>query len=448
MLEDFIKYIRTENLADPSSQTLLAVSGGLDSTVMASLFHKAGFDFAIAHVNFHLRGGESDRDENFVRSLAEKYGVKIFVKHFETAKFARKNKISIQVAARHLRYDWFDEILIEHAYDQLATAHHLDDQVETFLINLSRGTGIAGLHGILPKQGKIIRPMMFTGRMEIKAYAIENKLDFVEDSSNLSTKYTRNQIRLKVIPQLERISPGFSREVTRTVSFIRDAESIYRQAIKIKRKEIFHKKGDGFYLSSEAFYKLAPFETWAYELLSPYGFNLSNIRDIAGLADSIPGKEVLSPTYRIIRDREHLILAPRGKTGLETTFLITSDDLVQEAVKSPLNLGFEILHEIPSDFANPATTAYLDFNKLDFPLLIRKWNRGDFFYPMGMTSRKKLSDFFSDQKFSLIEKEDQWILCSGDSIVWIIGHRIDDRFKITSSSRKIVKITLYPDGLS
>jgi tRNA(Ile)-lysidine synthase len=440
MLSEFIKFIKEKDLVGHGARTLLAVSGGIDSAIMTDLFHRAGFVFDLAHVNFHLRGDESMQDELFVRNLAEKYKVRVFVNHFETLKFARKNKVSIQVAARQLRYDWFEKLINEQGYDHVATAHHLDDQVETFLINLARGTGIAGLHGILPKHGKIIRPMLFTGRKEIEAYAEANHLDFVEDSSNLSTKYTRNRIRHKVIPQLEMINPSFSQELKMTIDHIRDTEIIFRQAISQKRKELLHPKGDEFTIPANLFFSLKPLATWAFELLSPFGFNQANIKDVIGMVDSIPGKEVHSATHRVIKDRDQLIIAPRGKSGLETTYLVTADDLLDEAINYPVNLGFEILHEIPAEFADPANTAFIDYDKLDFPLLIRKWCRGDFFYPMGMTQRKKLSDFFTDQKFSSIHKERQWLLCSGKDIVWVIGHRIDDRFKITSSSRKILKI--------
>ncbi|MCK9399534.1 MAG: tRNA lysidine(34) synthetase TilS [Bacteroidales bacterium] len=447
MIDNFKQFILKEELFHPSDYTLLAVSGGMDSVVMASLFHQAGYHFGIAHANFGLRGAESGRDELFVRSLAEKYKVKVFVKHFETAKFARSHKLSVQVAARQLRYEWFDELQIKYGYDQVATAHHLDDQVETFLINLTRGTGIAGLHGILPRQGKIIRPMMFTDRQQIEAYARENRLEYVEDSSNRSVKYTRNRIRHKVIPQLERINPALRQELTQTISFIRDAEKIYNQTIERKRREIFHERGDQIYIQSDQFFCLEPLTSWAYELLSPYGFNLSNIRDIACLADAIPGKEVRSTTFRLLKDREYLIIAPLEETGKEATFMVSMYDLKQKSIRSPLNLEFEILHEIPAEYSDPGSTAYIDLDKLDFPVTIRKWQKGDFFYPLGMSQRKKLSDFFTDQKFSRIEKEKKWLLCSGKKIVWIIGHRIDDRFKITSSSKKILKITLNPDSL-
>lgn len=447
MIADFNNFIIREELFRPSDIVLLAVSGGLDSAVMAYLFHLAGYQFGIAHANFQLRGKESERDEDFVRTLAEKYQVAIHVKRFETKTFARKNGISVQMAARTLRYEWFEELIKDENYSYVATAHHLDDQLETFLINLTRGTGIAGLHGILPRNGKIIRPLMFSGRKEIEAYATANDLDFVQDSSNISMKYTRNRIRLKIIPQLELINPAFRQELKQTIGHIRDAEIIYRQTVEQKRKEILHRKGDEFIISADQFFNLKPLTSWAFELLSLFGFNQANIKDITGLAEAIPGKEVLSATHRVIKDRDQLIIAPREKTGLETTFLVTTDDLALKAIKSPVNLGFETLHEIPAEFADPATTAYIDFDKLDFPLLIRKWHRGDFFCPMGMSKRKKLSDFFTDQKFSLIEKEKQWLICSGKNIVWIIGHRIDDRYKITTATKRVLKIILYPDTL-
>lgn len=442
MIESFIKFVSKEKLFIPHDRVLLAVSGGIDSVVMADLFQRAGFVFDIAHVNFHLRGEESDRDELFVRKLAENYMVQVFVRHFETARIARKNKVSVQVAARELRYSWFGELLEIYGYAKVAVAHHLDDQVETFLINLARGTGIAGLHGIMPGQGKIIRPLMFTGRKEIEAYAAANKLDYAEDSSNASVKYTRNRIRHKVIPQLEKINPAFRQSLTETISVIRDAEIIYQKAIEEKRKAIFDVRGDSISIIADELFNLKPLATWAYELLSPFGFNISNIHDIIGLKNAIPGKEVISATYRLVRDRDHLIIVPLTKAPDVKIYSITAADLHQGA-KSPVHLSFEVLDKTPEKYDKPATTAYIDLEKLEFPLQIRKWRRGDYFYPLGMTQRKKLSDFFTDRKMSKIEKENQWLLCSGEMITWVIGHRIDDRFKIGTGTGKILKISFF-----
>jgi tRNA(Ile)-lysidine synthase len=447
MIDDFKNFIAREELFQASDHILLAVSGGLDSAAMVSLFHLAGFHFAVAHANFQLRGEESERDEDFVRAMSPKYHVPVYVKRFETSLFAVKSGISLQMAARTLRYDWFGELLKDENFTFVATAHHLDDQVETFLINLTRGTGIAGLHGILPKQGKVIRPLLFTCRAQIEAYARDNKLEFVEDSSNSSDKYLRNRLRHKVIPQLERLSPGFSRELTKTIGFIRDTETIYCQAVEEKKKEIFKVTGDKIFINAEQFFGLRPLTGWAYALLSPYGFNQSNVVDITGLAIAIPGKEVRSTTHRLIKDRKNLILAPLEVKDNDSAFLISKDDLMNKFVKSPVGLYFEFIDEIRSLENDPGSTAFIDFDRLDFPLTIRRWRRGDFFIPLGMSNEKKLSDFFTDKKFSRIEKENTWLMCSGGNIVWIISHRIDDRFKITSSTRKILKITLYP-GLS
>jgi tRNA(Ile)-lysidine synthase len=439
MLERFRSFIRDKSLFSPGQRILLAVSGGVDSVVMTDLFHKAGFSFAIAHANFHLRGKESGRDENFARDLAGRYQAEIYVKNFDTARIARKRKLSIQVTARELRYEWFDELLTTQSFDFIATAHHLDDQVETFLINLARGTGIAGLHGIPVRQGRIIRPMMFTGRDDIENYARMNDIDFVEDSSNRSDKYTRNRIRHHVIPQLEKLNTSFRQTLTETIDNLRNAEIIYRNAIEEKRNSIFEIRKDAILIPADSFYSLDPIAAWAYELLSPFGFNQAKILDIIGLENAIPGKEVLSSSHRLIKDRDRLIIVPRELPGKNVNYLIEAEDIRNDVV-FPVHLHFDILDQIPASFDDPHNTAYLDLDKLEFPLQVRKWKRGEYFYPLGMSQRKKLSDFFIDLKFSKIDKENQWLLCSGDEIAWVIGHRIDDRFKVKEGSCNVLKI--------
>ena len=443
MLLQMKSFIRENILPEPGLPVLLAISGGVDSIVMADLFHKAGIPFALAHANFQLRGGESERDEQFVLKLAEKYRVEIFVKRFDTARYARSKKISIQVAARELRYRWFDELLDMYGFEYVATAHHLDDQVETFLINLARGTGIAGLHGIPVKQGRIIRPMMFAGRAEIQTYAAENHLEFVDDSSNQSMKYTRNRIRHKIIPQLEKLNPSFRNTLSETIGKIRVSEAIYQNAVEEKRKAIVEINGDTASIRVSEFFNLDPLQAYAYELLAPYGFNQANINDIISLKDSIPGKEVRSTTHRLVRDRDILFIVPKYDQLQKQEYEINWSDL-REGIFTPVQLSFEILEKIPVNLKSPGNTALFDLEKLSFPLHLRKWRRGDYFVPFGMANPKKLSDFFIDLKFSKLDKENQWLLCSGNDIAWIIGKRIDDRFKVIDQTSRILKIRVNP----
>lgn len=439
MLNSFLSFINEKKLFAPADHIILAVSGGVDSVVMTDLFHLSGFTFSIAHMNFRLRGKEADLDERFVCELAEKYGVECYVKLVDTMKLARKNKLSVQVAARQLRYRWFEELLLKTGANWLATAHHLDDQVETFLINLMRGTGIAGLHGIPVVQGKIIRPLLFTGRDEILAYADHKGLPYREDSSNRSEKYTRNRIRHKIVPHLQKINPDYRNAITGTIENVRQVETIYRQSIDAKRREIMRQEGEEIFIPTHEFFALDPIQAWAYELLAPFGFNAGNIRDIIGLKDALPGKEVLSATHRLIRDRDCLIVVPGSNSGAADRFEISARDM-EKGFKGPVILDFKICDAHPGKLNTSPEEAYMDLDKLEFPLILRKWEKGDYFYPLGMKNRKKLSDFFIDLKFTKPEKENQWLLCSGENIIWVPGHRLDDRVKVDAASQKILKI--------
>jgi tRNA(Ile)-lysidine synthase len=441
MLDQFNEHILTNQLVKPGERVILAVSGGIDSVVMTHLFHLSGISFIIAHANFQLRGDESKRDELFVTGLAKRYGAELFVRIFDTRTFARKHKLSVQVAARQLRYDWFDELLIKTGCDRVATAHHLDDQAETFLINLTRGTGIAGLHGIPVSQGRIIRPVLFASRKEIESYAFDNQLDCVEDSSNKSLKYTRNRIRHKVIPELEKINPSFKQTINETVRIIRESEEIYRKSIEELRNSTISTIDNKAIISIPAFFGLDPLNTLAYELLSPFGFNKSDIRDIIGLKEAASGKEVMSGSHRLVRDRDDFIIVPRHDIIHNQEFEIHWHD-IGPGIIDPVTLHFEVIHETPGILKTPSYVALIDLDKLVFPLRLRKWKRGDHFMPFGMKTEKKLSDFFIDLKLSRIEKENLWLLCSGNEIVWIIGKRTDDRFKVTDRTINILKISL------
>jgi len=439
MIELFLKYISQENLFQSDERILLAVSGGLDSSVMAELFHQAGFSIGIAHCNFQLRGEESSRDEQFVRHLAAKYKVPLYISLFNTASYARKNMLSIQMAARKLRYDWFEEILDKEGYAYLATAHQLDDQIETFLINLARGTGIAGLHGILPKQGRVIRPMLFASRQNLQDFAGKRHLSYVEDSSNASLKYTRNKIRHKIIPQFEKINPSFREEMAVTIQKLREAESIYHSIINKEKERLLISNDQGYKLSVPELKKLVPGRTWLYELLSDFGFTSSVVENIIASLDDQPGKVFHSPTHRLVKDREFLLITLHPETVPMNSF----EAYPEMAPGLPIKLSFRLLKRKAFIMPSDETIAMIDYDKLHLPLSIRKWKTGDYFYPLGMSNRKKISDFFIDQKFSIPQKEDTWLLCSGDDIVWVIGERLDDRFKITSETKTVLQVRLF-----
>jgi tRNA(Ile)-lysidine synthase len=443
MLKSFQEFIYKEKLFNANDKILLAVSGGHDSIVMCELFCQSKYNFAIAHCNFHLRGTESDIDEDFVKKLSEKYKVPYYNVHFNTNDYAKSQKISIEMAARNLRYEWFEKLLKKENYDYFATGHHLDDQIETLFINLLRGTGIAGLHGILPKQNHCIRPLLFTFSKDIKAFIKKNNLLYRQDSSNKSLNFTRNKIRHIIIPELEKINPDFRKSITNTIKYIKGTEIVYKNFVEQKRKEIFHIKNDRIYISINEIKKINPVNTFLYEFLMPYNFNSSVTDDIINSLDDISGKQFFSSSHRLIKDRENLIITKKTKTSDINIrqYFINKNTLV---IEKPVKLKMIRIKWIKNDknvtISKDRNIASIDFDKLKFPLKIKKWKQGDFFYPLGTKCKKKLSDFFIDNKLSIIDKEDVWLICSANRIVWIIGYRIDDRFKITNNTRNIYQI--------
>lgn len=444
MLSEFQEFIAKENLFQPEDLILLAVSGGMDSVVMAELFYRSGYSFGIAHCNFSLRGKESDAEEVFVKNLAAAYGAAFHLKRFGTLAYAEDRKISVQMAARELRYTWFESILREHSYQYLATAHHQDDQLESFIINLSRGTGIAGLHGILPKTGHIVRPMMFTSRDSIEKYILAEKLEYREDSSNQETKYLRNRVRHLILPEMEKLNPGFRDNLNQTILNIRHAEQVYLQAVEKKRAETLKRQGPEIHISISELFRLRPLNSWAYELLSPFGFNAGAAENIVRSARGEPGRVFHSETHRLLIDRGNIIIVPH-ETGTGMPAVRQEKYLIRESsgtMREPVNLSWKVLtiHEVR--VTDDRNVACLDLERITFPIQVRKWTRGDYFFPLGMSGRKKVSDFFIDEKFSRFEKERAWLLCSGDEIAWIIGHRIDERFKVTETTEKVMEIKL------
>ena len=441
MISQFNEFIKKEKLFNDRHKILAAVSGGMDSVALCYLLHKAGFDFGIAHCNFQLREKESDEDEKFVSQLAGYFQVPYYIKKFDTQNYVKKHKVSVQMAARELRYSWFEEIRIKNSFDYVAVAHHQNDEIETFFINLIRGTGIAGLHGIKAKTGNIVRPLMFAGRKEIEEFAIKNNILFREDSSNSSLKYFRNKIRHKLIPMLKELNPDIEDAVKSGIQRIRQMEGVFREIVEEKKKEIVKQEGSLVKFNIRKLLSLPRNELFLFEFLKPYGFSGDIIGQISKSLKGISGKKFYSSSHILVKDREHLIIYPISKTSGYKEFKICENT---KEIKVPLYLKLKKMNA-SKDFRliKESGTAMLDFDKLSFPLMLRKWQKGDYFYPFGMKGKKKLSDFFTDLKLSLPDKENTWLLCNGDDIVWIVGHRIDNRYRVSGKTKKVYSIIKY-----
>jgi len=435
MLKRFRDFIKKEKLFTKDQQILVAVSGGIDSIALCHLMHEAGYTFGMAHCNFQLRDKESDGDEKFVKALAKKFNVSFYSVRFNTDETAKQKGISIQMAARDLRYQWFEEVRKKNKYNFIAVAHHQDDEIETFFINLIRGTGIAGLHGIKAMSGKIIRPMMFANRKEIEEYIHENKIKFREDSSNSSLKYMRNKVRHQLIPQLKKINPDVEKTITSEIQRIRKIESIFLESVEEKKAEIIGQEGSFVKFDIKRLLSLENRELYLYEFLKEYGFSGDIIEKISEGLNAEAGKQYFSTTHRIVKDRSFLLLSPLMDKKLEQQFIITEG---YKELKEPVHLKFKTVN-ISKNFElnKDKNIAMLDYDKLSFPLVVRKWEAGDFFHPFGMKGKKKLSDFFTDLKLSLFDKENTWLLCNDNEIAWIVGQRIDDRYKITEKTKKV-----------
>lgn len=445
MQNRFLKYIEQEKLIDHGRKVILGISGGIDSMVMADLFYRTGIPHVLAHCNFQLRDKEADQDESFIREYAHKHKLKLYVKHFETSAYADRNSISIQMAARQLRFDWFESILNEEGYDLIATAHHLDDQIETFFLNLMRSTGIAGLHGILPKQGKLIHPMLFASRNDINEYARENNIPYHEDSSNRSVKYARNKIRHQVLPVLEEIHPNFKSILTSNIKRLRETEKIYRSAVLDVMNSFITTIDRYPAISIDALKKTNAPATYLFEYLAQYQFKFSTVEDIINSLDGISGKIFYSPTYMIIRDRDYLLLKKTGDEPEKKELFIYRNN-VPGYTDTPMRLTFNIIDR-NEDFkiTTDPKTGLIDADKVTWPLRISPWEKGDHFFPLGMKQSKKISDFLIDEKIPVHQKQNTFLMRSGRKVVWVIGKRLDNRFKITDKTTKVLKIKLLED---
>ncbi len=434
MLTKFQHHITTNFPQLKDKKLLLAVSGGIDSMVLWDLFQQLNYDIVIAHCNFQLRGKESDDDENFVKVESEKSKVKSYFIRFDAENYSREYKLSIQLAARKLRYDWFQELLIENQLDYLLTAHHLDDNVETFLINFIRGTGLEGLTGIPAQNGNIIRPLLPFSRLEIENYALENKIQWREDLSNASDKYFRNKLRHDIVPILKELNTGFLDSFQNTLHHLHQAESLVDDASKLVYEKVVEEKDNRLEIHLKPLFEFKNYIAYLYQWLKNYGFSAWN--DIYDLVEAQSGKQVFSETHILLKDREKLILSERKSTDKSEVFIIES---IESKVNIPLKLRFSKAVNI---FETHSNCIFVDENKLKFPLTIRKWQEGDYFYPSGMNGKKKLSKYFKDEKYSLLDKENQWLLCSEDQIVWVIGKRADNRFTSKETTQNNIKIVL------
>ena len=455
LLNKFIDNIQNENLFQKKDILLVAVSGGVDSVVLCELCKQAGFYFEIAHCNFQLRGEESNRDEAFVQLLGEKYGTKVFIKKFETEKYAEGNKISIQVAARELRYKWFDELMsepsalmnersvitsnIEHRASYLLTAHHANDNIETLLMNFFKGTGIKGLRGILPKHGKIIRPLLFVTKEEMILFAHENNLSFVEDSSNTSDKYTRNYFRNQLIPSLQKVFPNVEENLMDNIERFKDIDMLYQQGLYFHKKKLLEYKGNEVHIPVLKLLKAAPLKTIIYEIIKEYGFTANQTEEALHLLKSESGKYISSATHKIIKNRKWIIIA--SINTLESNHILINEyDKEIDFELGKLKIKIKENRTSNNEHGTSECIAMLDADRITFPLLLRKWKQGDYFYPLGMKHKKKLSKFFIDQKMSMTEKEQAWVIDSDKRIIWIVAKRIDDRFKITDNTKNVITI--------
>jgi len=439
MHEKFITHTLKKKLFERTDNILLAISGGKDSMAMAHLFLQHNLLFGIAHCNFKLRGQEAELDTELVKKFAKENNIKFYYTEFATEKYALEKGISIQMAARDLRYNWFDKISEENNYKYIATAHHKNDVAETMIINLTKGTGLAGLHGIKSKMKNIIRPLLNFSRKEIENYVNQHQVPFREDKSNADTKYTRNLIRHKVIPELEKINPAIVETLNKEANQFLEIEQLLELHIEKLKKQLFQKEGNCIKIELKLLKEVTPLATYLYYLFSPYGFNKSEIIDLVKMLNGPSGKRIISANYHLIKDRNYLLLQEEKEEG-KTIFTINT---WEELDKLPIKIEYSSMENAPTFEINSSKKyAYLNQEKITFPITLRKWKEGDKFCPLGMKKNKKLSDFFIDNKLSLIDKKSTWILTSNNQIIWVVGHRIDNNYRIETTTQSIVQLKL------
>ncbi|MBK8883586.1 MAG: tRNA lysidine(34) synthetase TilS [Bacteroidales bacterium] len=437
MVQRFRKFISTNNLVSQGSKILLAVSGGIDSMVMTHLFMQEDYKIGIAHCNFSLRASESDLDEKMVSEFASAQNIEFFSIRFNTKEYAVENGISIQMAARELRYSWFEKIRYDHGYDAVAVAHNMNDNIETLLINLIRGTGITGLTGMKPETNYIIRPLLFATRDEITNYCNNNMVVYREDRSNADTKYLRNKIRHQVLPLLKEMNPSIESSLNETAGILSGINEIVSDYVKNLREELSEQKDD--YIAYNIG-RLNPYlhnRALLFEIFRPYGIADVSIKDLLSIIEGETGGQLYTTTHRIVRNRKELLVTGHKKVEINQLLINNSEEL-----KKIPHIESVAVTRITEAFVIPSGPGSLciDYDKISYPLVLRRWNSGDYFYPLGFNHKKKLSDYFTDRKYSILDKDNAQILESEGMIVCILGDRIDNRFRITSSSENALII--------
>ncbi len=438
-MRDIVRaYIDKYQLLTVGKPVLVGVSGGADSIALLTVLVELGYSCIVGHCNFHLRGEESMRDVHFTETYARKLGLPFVKVDFNTRDYAAEHHLSVEMAARELRYAWFEEMRCVHDAQAIAVAHHRDDNVETVLMNLIRGSGIRGMSGIRPKNGFVIRPLLPVTRQEILQWLAERQLEYVTDSTNLSATYTRNFIRLRVLPLLETINPSVRTAINRTAEHLAETESLFAYVMADARKRVFEAENR---LSIKALMQYPSPKTVLFELLKVFHFTPSSVDEIFLSLTKESGKLFFSSSHRLVKDRDCLLLSPLAAAGEKEVYFLTGEE---GSWSGPIDLAFSRIVRIEElHIQKDKDIAYFDLDKLKFPLVLRHWQQGDWFVPFGMQGRKKLSDYFSDKKFSHLEKEQVWLLCSGDEVIWIVGERSDNRFRVECATKRCLVVNFF-----
>lgn len=424
-------YIEQNKLLNPDGKVIVALSGGADSVALLHILLSLHYECVAAHCNFHLRGEESERDEQFVRSLCGEWRVPLHVRQFDTEAYARANRLSIEMAARDLRYAWFKELAAQVQAQAVAVAHHADDQAETVLMNLVRGAGLRGMCGIPTRNGIVVRPLLCCTRQGIEDYLRTKQIPFVTDSTNAQTDYKRNKFRHIILPALEQINPG----IRQTLAEERDHFAGYRQIVQAYMEQaaarIVREKDGRLHIDTACLLREPAPETVLYELLSPYGFNATQTGQLHAALEGTPGKRFESATHYAIKDRTEIIIGRRTDSGQAAPGIDISIRPRRATEQFP---------------AADAEVAFFDADKLRGPLSVRHWQAGDVFRPIGLKGKKKISDFFTDCKLDVQQKQAVWLLLSGAEVAWVAGHRIDERFKVGAGTTRVAEVRLVPSG--